>query len=206
MFNYTYSLPFDTTCIYSQKLLEQLEKINQKFNNTIDIEIIKDAITFIRRYHAGQMRKSGEPFYSHPLEVASLVASYLTKTEVITTAILHDVVEDTQISSYMIKYFWGPNISSLVEMLTDLNDSIKKLKPDKGILLYKKIKTFDKEASLIKVCDRLHNMRTLGSMKREKQKKKALETLQTYVLMARGLGLSDLANELEGLSRKILSN
>ena len=206
MFNYTYSLPFDTTCIYSQKLLEQLEKINQKFNNTIDIEIIKDAITFIRRYHAGQMRKSGEPFYSHPLEVASLVASYLTKTEVIITAILHDVVEDTQISSYMIKYFWGPNISSLVEMLTDLNDSIKKLKPDKGILLYKKIKTFDKEASLIKVCDRLHNMRTLGSMKKEKQKKKSLETLQIYVLMARGLGLSDLANELEGLSRKILSN
>ena len=103
MFNYTHSLFFDATCIYSQKLLEQLEKINQKFNNTIDIEAIKDVITFTRRYHARQMRKSGEPFYSHPLEVASLVASYLPKTEIITTAILHDVVEDTQISSYMIE-------------------------------------------------------------------------------------------------------
>ena len=130
----------------------------------------------------------------------------MPKTEIIITAILHDVVEDTQISSYMIEYFWGPNVSTLIKMLTDLNDSIKKLKPGEGILLYKKIKTFDKEASLIKVCDRLHNMRTLGSMKKEKQKKKSLETLQTYVLMAKELGLSDLADELEELSQKILSN
>ena len=81
MFSYTHSLFFDATCIYSQKLLEQLEKINQKFSkeSSIDLEAIKDAITFIIRYHADQMRKSGEPFYSHPLEVASLVCLLLAK-------------------------------------------------------------------------------------------------------------------------------
>ena len=151
------------------------------------------------------MRKSGEPFYSHPLEVASIAAFYSPKTEVIIVAILHDVVEDTEIENSLIKYIWGKSVSKIVEMVTDLNEELDvTFKPNEDLLLYKKIKTFDKDASLIKVCDRLHNMRTLGSMKREKQKKKALETLQTYVLMAKEIGILDLAFELEKLSQKRL--
>ena len=196
---------YDNTCIYSKKLLQKLKEINKKSNNKIYLEAIKKAITFIRRYHAGQMRKSGEPFYSHPLEVASFVSYYSFSTEVIITGILHDVVEDTKISSTSIKFIFGKNVSKVVSMLTDLDEKLNRtFKPGKDVLLYKKIKTFNKDASLIKVCDRLHNMRTLGSMKIEKQKKKALETLQTYVLMANNIGLPDLASELETLSKKRL--
>ena len=136
--------PFDKTCIYSKKLLGELEKINQQSSSKspINLEAVKDATTFIIKYHADQVRKSGEPFYSHPLKVASIVASYLPKTEIIIVAILHDVVEDTEIENSLIKYLFGKSVSKIVEMVTDLNEELDlTFKPNEDFLLYKKIKT-----------------------------------------------------------------
>jgi (p)ppGpp synthase/HD superfamily hydrolase len=93
-------MDYSEPCQYSIKLIEKLELLDTE--KALDFDLIQKAIYWARKYHDGQFRKSGEPFYTHPLEVAYMLSNYKLKTDVIVTAILHDIVEDTEVTAGMI--------------------------------------------------------------------------------------------------------
>ncbi|MFQ3307573.1 MAG: hypothetical protein ACI8ZF_000829 [Candidatus Midichloriaceae bacterium] len=118
--------PFGTDCKYSQVLIQKIENLNHKGNNKVDINLVKKAIIFAKKWHGDQMRKTGEdPFYSHPLAVAGMIADYYFKTNIIVAAILHDVVEDTECSVETIKDAFNERISEMVDKLTSAPNSLK---------------------------------------------------------------------------------
>jgi len=117
-------------CPHSIRLIEKLKSLDTQ--NLLDFELINKGIYFAKEYHAGQLRKSGEPFYSHPLEVAYIVSDYSLKTEVIVTSILHDILEDTEVTASMLAEAFNSRIAEMVDRLTrDRPDGIK-LNPDCG--------------------------------------------------------------------------
>ena len=109
-------MDYSTPCKYSIRLLEKLKTLDTR--NVLDFELINKAIYWAKKYHGDQKRKSGEPFYSHPLEVAYMISEYKLKTEVIVASILHDIVEDTEVTVRMIQGTFGGRIAEMVDMLT----------------------------------------------------------------------------------------
>ncbi|MCC8417506.1 MAG: HD domain-containing protein [Rickettsia endosymbiont of Bryobia graminum] len=109
---------------YSVRLLDKVQQLNDATNNKADLDIIKKAIIYAKKYHGSQMRKSGEPFYSHPLEVAYLVSDYFFRTDIIVTAILHDTIEDTELTKEMIEQEFGNIIACQVEDLTRIKEGV----------------------------------------------------------------------------------
>ena len=86
---------WNSCCFYSDKLVNKLKKLNDKLKNRVDIVEIQRAIYYAKKYHGNQMRQSGEPFYSHPIEVAYMISDYLFRTDILVTSILHDTIEDS---------------------------------------------------------------------------------------------------------------
>ncbi|WHA06205.1 HD domain-containing protein [Candidatus Megaera polyxenophila] len=109
-------MDYSTSCKYSIRLIEKLKLLDTQ--NVLDFELINKAIYWARKYHGDQKRKSGEPFYSHPLEVAYIMSEYKLKTDVIVSSILHDLVEDTEVTIEMILETFGQRISEMVDRLT----------------------------------------------------------------------------------------
>src|SRR5689334_6789227 len=105
------------SCYYSQRLLDKLSVLNEKTGHRVNITEVKKAVYYAVKYHAGQYRQSGEPYYSHPLEVAYMVSDYLFRTDIIVTAILHDTIEDTDLTAEMIRSIFGAQAASQVEDL-----------------------------------------------------------------------------------------
>ena len=103
-------------CHYSTRLIEKLQSLDTE--NILDFDLINKAIYWAKKYHDGQFRKSGEPFYTHPLEVAYMLSEYKLKTDTTVTAILHDIVEDTEVTAGMILDGFGRRIEEMVDMLT----------------------------------------------------------------------------------------
>lgn len=169
--------------------------------------IIKRAIEFAYNAHNGQVRKSGEPYITHPLEVARILTMIEIDTDAIAASILHDVVEDTDVTVGQIAEEFNEDIAVLVDGVTKLGllqfetreeqhaESIRKM----IIAMAKDIRVM-----LIKLADRLHNMRTLQYMTEEKQKAVARETLEIYAPISHRLGISAIENELEDLCFKYL--
>jgi len=148
----------------------------------LDFELINKAIYFARKYHGDQKRKSGELYYTHPLEVAYMISDYNLKTDVIAASILHDVVEDTEVTINMILETFGQRVAEMVNRLT-------RDRPDGTNLSVKEIirmayKNGDKEVLLIKIFDRLHNLQNIHFLTADKQIKVAKETLNTVLLAA----------------------
>ena len=171
-------------CDYSIRLIEKLKSLDSK--NQLDFSLIDKAIYWVKKYHDGQFRKTGEPFYSHPLEVAYIVSDYNLKTDVIVTSILHDIVEDTIVTIEMILYTFGSRISEMVDRLT-------RDRPDGTKLSVKEIlnnayQLKDKEVLLIKLFDRLHNMQN--------------ETLINFVLLSEYLQITYTAKRIQQLCIK----
>jgi (p)ppGpp synthase/HD superfamily hydrolase len=106
------------SCQYSDKLINKLLLLNKVAKDSVDIQEVKKAIYYARKYHGSQMRSSGEPYYSHPIEVAFMVSDYLFKTDVIVATILHDVVEDTKMTAGMILDVFGRRVEEIVDRLT----------------------------------------------------------------------------------------
>lgn len=183
-------------CCYSKKLVNKLLKLNEQSNNKIDIIGVKRAIYFAKKYHGEQTRQSGEPYYSHPLEVAYMVADYLFRTDAIVTAILHDTIEDTILTQEMISDIFGVQIASQVEDLTRIKTSRKISSAEMLELLYKQ-KKYD--ILLIKLFDRLHNMQTLGAKSPEKVQKIIAETLVSFISFAVYFEIPELSNRLTDL-------
>ncbi len=167
-------------CIYSTKLVHKLSRLDRAYQ--IDLELVDKAIFWAKKYHAGQMRKSGEPFYSHPLAVAYMLADYNLKTDVIVASILHDIVEDTEVTAGMLLDAFGRRIEEMVDRLTRDRPDGRKWTVEE--LLNNAYKKKDKEALLIKLFDRMHNLQTIESMKPHKQKEIAKETLQDVLVLA----------------------
>ncbi|MBM3467568.1 MAG: bifunctional (p)ppGpp synthetase/guanosine-3',5'-bis(diphosphate) 3'-pyrophosphohydrolase [Alphaproteobacteria bacterium] len=173
-------MDYSISCKYSVRLIEKLKLLDTK--NVLDFEVINQAIYFAKKYHQGQLRKSGEPFYSHPLEVAYIISDYNLKTDVIAASILHDIVEDTEVTVEMILETFGRRIAEMVDRLT-------RDRPDGTKLSVKEIirmayKNGDKEVLLIKIFDRLHNLQNIHFLTAYKQIKVAKETLNTVLLAA----------------------
>jgi (p)ppGpp synthase/HD superfamily hydrolase len=179
-------------CTYSVRLIDKLKKVNTQ--NKLDFDLINKAIYWAKKHHNGQFRKSGEPFYTHPLEVAYIISDYSIKTDVIVVSILHDIIEDTEVTAGMIVDNFGWRIAEMVDMLT-------RDRPDGTKLSIKEIlnnayKVDDKEVLLIKLIDRLHNIQTIKSMDVKKIKKTISETLSNFIVSSMHLGLLDVEQQL----------
>ena len=173
-------MDYSTSYKYSIRLIEKLKLLDT--NGVLDFGLINKAIYFAKKYHDGQLRKSGEPFYSHPLEVAYMISDYNLKTDVIAASILHDIVEDTAVTLNMILETFGQRVAEMVNRLT-------RDRPDGTKLSVKEIirmayKNGDKEVLLIKIFDRLHNLQNIHFLTADKQIKVAKETLNTVLLAA----------------------
>ena len=162
---------------YAIRLLDKLKLLDTK--NVLNFDLIDKAIYWSKIYHVNQFRKSGEPFYSHPVEVAYMVSDYNLKTDVIVASILHDIVEDTKVTVEMIQSTFGSRIAEMVDRLTRNRPDGSKLSVEE--ILNNAYDLKDKEVLLIKLFDRLHNIQTIGSIAPEKQKKIAQETLQDII-------------------------
>ena len=190
--------------------------IDEAFQHLIDsylqtkhrkkVEIITKAFQFARQAHKGVRRHSGEPYIMHPLAVAQIVCSEIgLGSTSICSALLHDVVEDTDYTADDIKNVFGPKIAQIVDGLTKIAGGIFGDKASAQAENFKKLlltMNDDIRVILIKIADRLHNMRTLESMQPRKQYKIAGETLYIYAPLAYRLGLNKIKSELEDLSFK----
>ncbi len=185
-------------CQYSIRLIEKLKSLDTK--NVLDFELIDKAIYWAKKYHGSQKRKSGEAYYTHPLEVAYMISEYKLKTEVIVASILHDIIEDTEVTAGMIFDNFGQRIAQMVDRLTRDRPDGTKLSVEE--ILENAYKHKDKEVLLIKFIDRLHNMETLDSMSDSKKQKIALKTATVIIPFSEDVNLEKLLNIL---SVKILS-
>ncbi len=167
-------------CYYSSRLLEKLKSLDAE--NKLDFELINKAIYWAKKYHGEQKRKSGEAYYSHPLEVAYMISDYKLKTDIIVASILHDIIEDTPVTAGMILDNFGWRIAEMVDMLTRDRPDGNKLSVEE--IITKAYQKQDEEVLLIKLFDRLHNLKTLNAITEERKKKIALETLSSFLAIA----------------------
>ena len=191
-----------------EALYEELIRAVRKYHPSGDISMIEKAYTIARDAHDGQVRKSGEPYIIHPLCVAIILADLELDKETIVAGILHDVVEDTIMSNEEIRKEFSAEVELLVDGVTKLGQlSYSHDKVDEQAENLRKMflaMAKDIRVILIKLADRLHNMRTLQYMKPEKQKEKARETMDIYAPLAQRLGISKVKIELDDLSLKYL--
>jgi guanosine-3',5'-bis(diphosphate) 3'-pyrophosphohydrolase len=172
-----------------------------------DIEHVRVAIEFSRAAHQGQMRHSGDPYITHPIAVARILAPLHIDTQAIIAALLHDVVEDTDTTTEQVAEKFGKPVAELVDGLSKLEKIQFETREDAQAENFRKMllaMARDVRVILIKLADRLHNMRTLDSMTPDARERIARETMEIYAPIANRLGLHDLHHELEDLSFKHL--
>ncbi len=153
--------------ISSKSYPELTCKMNEEVNRPIDINEVKKAIYYAKKYHGSQMRQSGEPYYSHPLEVAYMISDYLFRTDIIVTSILHDTIEDTELTEKMIAYIFGKQVASQVEDLSR-NKPHGKISSAETLDILLQQEKYD--VALIKLFDRTHNIQTLETKSSPRQK------------------------------------
>ena len=191
-----------------QEQYELLEKTVRGYNPAADFDHIRSAFEYADRCHEGQKRKSGEPYIIHPLAVAQIVAEELKlDSESIEAALLHDVIEDTPATHEDVARMFSPTIADLVEGVSKLTRIQYATKEDEQMENLRKMlmaMSKDIRVILIKVSDRLHNMRTMEYQSPEKQKQKSLETMEIYAPISHRLGMQRIKWELEDLSLKYL--
>lgn len=196
-FNYDDRLPLAPI----KNVAELCEKI-KSYHPAAPVHIIEKAYQFSEKAHEGQMRRSGEPYISHPLNVAGILADLHLDVDSIVTGLLHDTVEDTEATLDDVKREFGDTVATLVDGVTKIGQMNFRNSFDKqGENIRKMIIAMGKDVRvvLVKLCDRLHNMRTLNHMPYEKQERIAQETLEIYCPLAGRIGISALKVELEDL-------
>lgn len=181
-------------CGYSSRLLDRLRGINAQAKKQVNLPEIKKAIYYAKKYHAEQKRQSGEPYYSHPIEVAYMLSDYLFRTDIIVTAILHDTIEDTDLTFEMIKSIFGEVVASQVMDLTRIKEDGRKISSAEMVELLFKQKKYD--LLFIKQFDRLHNIQTISAKSPEKIKKIIKETLGNFIILSEYLQLPNIAEKM----------
>jgi HD domain. len=203
-------------------MLDDLLYKVMEYNKNANIELIEKAYNYAVDKHASQMRFSGEPYIIHPTAVAEILADLQIDTPTICAGLLHDVIEDTDTTYEQLKNEFGSEIADLVDGVTKLgklsnttkmDDQTKKENRDSSTRVEEQAENMRKmllamskdiRVILIKLADRLHNMRTLKYMPPDKQREKAQETLEIYAPIAHRLGISKIQWELEDLSLRYL--
>lgn len=191
-----------------EELYQELIASVKKYHPSTDISMIEKAYKIASKAHEGQKRKSGEPYIIHPLCVAIILADLELDKETIVAGILHDAVEDTIMTTDEIRQEFGDEVALLVDGVTKLGqlsysaDKIEEQAENLRKMFLAMAK--DIRVILVKLADRLHNMRTLQYMKPEKQQEKARETMDIYAPIAMRLGISKIKVELDDLSLKYL--
>ena len=183
-----------------------IEKVRST-NPEADIELLRRAYVFSAYEHKGQVRHSGEPYLVHPLEVADLLADMKLDVVAVAAGLLHDIVEDTQTPIERIKELFGPDIAHVVEGVTKLGAIPFSSSEERQAENFRKMllaMVDDIRVILVKLADRLHNMRTLHHLPEERRIKIAQETRDIYAPIANRLGMSKVKNELEELAFKYL--
>ena len=165
-------------CYYSKRLLNKLLILNNQSVKKINITEVKKAIYFAKKYHSVQKRQTGEPYYSHPLEVAYMVADYRFKTDLIVTSILHDTIEDTILTKENIESLFNSHIANQVESLTRLK---KDRKIESSKMVQSLLQQKQDDLLLIKYFDRLHNMQTIKVKSPKRIKQITNETIEVFL-------------------------
>ena len=186
----------------------KLEDTVRHYNPSANFQQIRAAFEFAAKAHGAQMRKDGSPFISHPLAVAQIVAEELhLDSESIEAALLHDTIEDTSATHEDISRLFSPTVADLVEgvsKLTRVHYTSKEEEQMENLRKMLMAMSKDIRVILIKISDRLHNMRTMEYQTPEKQKQKSFETMEIYAPIAHRLGMQKMKWELEDLSLKYL--
>lgn len=188
-------------------MIENLILKIEQYNPQADMKQIIKAYNFAESAHEGQYRNSGEKFFIHPYNVAMILADLNMDTSTIIAGLLHDVLEDTDVTYETLAEEFGEEVANLVEGVTKLKKLNYKTKQESQAENLRKMVVAmakDIRVIIIKLADRLHNMRTLEYMSDEKKKEKALETLEIYAPLAHRLGISKIKWELEDLSLRYL--
>lgn len=192
-----------TTDIWTNVLLTKLEERN---NNEgvplVNMEDVRRAIFYCKKYHADQKRDSGEPYYSHPIIVARIVSNYCFNTEAVITSLLHDIIEDTLVTKEMISGWFGTVIANNVDLLTRAKKGDKKVNTRE--LLAKLYAQDNDDLLLIKFCDRLHNMSTISAKTVGTQLRLAEETLLLFLPLISYFGYMNLEQQLVGLCSNVI--
>ena len=186
---------------------QALEDKIEEYNPALDAQRLFRAFTYADNAHAGQLRKDGSPYITHPLAVAEIVAELELDTDSIIAALLHDCIEDTGATHEEIAKLFGPTVADLVEGVTKLTRVQYTSKEEEQMENLRKMlmaMAKDIRVILIKICDRLHNMRTMEYQSARKQKEKALETMEIYAPIAHRLGMQRIKWELEDTSLQYL--
>jgi GTP diphosphokinase / guanosine-3',5'-bis(diphosphate) 3'-diphosphatase len=190
-----------------ERLLEQLLAVVDDNAGVSRVEIdrdrVKSAFVFARERHAGQRRMSGEEFIDHPVNVAKICAGMCLDTGTLCAALLHDTVEDTSASVGGIRQGFGEEIASIVDGVTNLTGLTFQSRDEVQAENYRKMilaMATDVRVILIKLAERLDNMRTIGAMPKQKQIERAKETLEIYAPIAQRLGIHAIAWELEDMA------
>ena len=191
-------------------ILERYQALEDKiksYNPSLDAQRLFNAFTFADNAHSGQLRKDGSPYITHPLAVAEIVAELELDTDSIIAALLHDCIEDTGVTHEEIAKLFGATVADLVEGVTKLTRVQYTSKEEEQMENLRKMlmaMAKDIRVILIKICDRLHNMRTMEYQSPRKQQEKALETMEIYAPIAHRLGMQRIKWELEDTSLRYL--
>ncbi len=186
---------------------EHLEKTIRGYNISADLSQIRAAYEYAREHHGEQMRRDGTPFITHPINVAQIVAEMRLDSESIIAALLHDCIEDTDTTYEDVAKRFGVTVADIVDGVTKLTRVKYSTMEEEQMENLRKMlfaMSRDIRVILIKIADRLHNMRTMEYQTPAKQKKKAFETMEIYAPIAHRLGLAKMKWELEDLSLKYL--
>ncbi|MEG2583739.1 MAG: bifunctional (p)ppGpp synthetase/guanosine-3',5'-bis(diphosphate) 3'-pyrophosphohydrolase, partial [Oscillospiraceae bacterium] len=187
--------------------LATLIELIRRYNKKGDLSQVEKAYNYAVSKHEGQRRKSGEPFSTHPIQVAKIIAEMSFDSDTIIAALLHDVVEDTDTSRADIVNEFGETVAILVDGVTKLGKIPYTSKEEQQIENLRKMffaMAKDVRVIVIKLCDRLHNLRTLRYMPEDRQREIARETLEVYAPLAHRLGMSKIKWELEDLSLRYI--
>ncbi|MCQ9122038.1 bifunctional GTP diphosphokinase/guanosine-3',5'-bis pyrophosphate 3'-pyrophosphohydrolase [Rodentibacter pneumotropicus] len=185
------------------ELFADLERIIQGYLPEDKVELVRRAFVIARDAHEGQFRSSGEPYITHPVSVASIIAKMNLDHEAVMAALLHDVIEDTPYTEENLKKEFGASVADIVEGVSKLDKLKFRTRQEAQVENFRKMilaMTRDIRVVLIKLADRTHNMRTLGALRPDKRRRIAKETLEIYCPLAHRLGIEHIKNELEDLS------
>ena len=190
--------------IKSKDLVKQVKAYNQN----ADDAVIVSAYEYAKKMHEGQTRSSGEPYYTHPVEVASILAYMKMDLGTVITAILHDTLEDTEATYEELEERFGKEVADLVNGVSKLTQIESKTLEGKQAENFRKLllaMSEDIRVLIVKLADRLHNMRTIEGLKQDKQRRIALETLEIYAPLAERIGLHQVKEELEDLAFAVMN-
>jgi RelA/SpoT family (p)ppGpp synthetase len=202
--------PADTAPKRTKPLIRQLDLVDKvrKYNPNTDEDLLNRAYVYAMKAHGEQLRRSGDPYISHPLEVAWILTDHQLDDATIAAALLHDTIEDTETTRAQIEELFGRDIGRLVDGLTKLKklDLVsREAKQAENLRKLLLAIAEDVRVLLVKLADRLHNMRTIEHMSAESARRIAQETIDIYAPLAGRIGMYEMREELEGLSFRVLN-